>query len=113
MKKYFLTIGTLAFMPFLAQAQVATSLESLMAFLANFFTKGLIPVMISLGLVYLIYAVLGYMQANDNAQGRAEKKQQIFWAIIGLFVILSIWSLVAITANTFSIFGGGDLKLKG
>lgn len=112
MKKHLITISSLFVAPFLVHAQPASNLESLMDFLLGLFTNSLIPLIISLGLIYLIVSVLGYMRADDDAQGRAEKKKQIFWSIIGLFVIISIWSLVAVVANTFNIFGGGVLEVK-
>ncbi|MFT6829799.1 MAG: hypothetical protein ACJAV6_000636, partial [Candidatus Paceibacteria bacterium] len=41
---------------------------------------------------------------------RNEKKQQIFWGIIGLFVIVSIWGLVAVVGRSFGLFAGGTLS---
>ena len=88
----------------------ANDVRSLINFLAGLFQRTLIPMMVSLGLIYLIIAVIQYIGANEDSAKRKEKKQQIFWAIIGLFVILSIWSLVAIVQNSFRIFGGGTLR---
>lgn len=98
-------------LPYLAIAQApGQSLGSLVTFLANIFQRWLIPMFISLGLIYVILAVIEYIQANEDSQKKEEKKQQIFWGIIGLFVIISVWSLVAIVQNTFNIFSGGTLQ---
>lgn len=106
-------IMTLAAVPFVASAQgVANDIESLINFFSDLFNSWLIPLMISLALIYLIYAVVRYIQATEDSQGKEERKQQIFWGIVGLFVIITVWSLVAIVANTFDIFGGGSLQVK-
>jgi hypothetical protein len=69
----------------------------------------LIPVFIALALMYTIYSVVQFIAAQDDTQKREEKKQQIFWGIIGLFVITSIWGLVAVVGNSFGLFAGGNL----
>ena len=69
----------------------------------------LIPLFIALALTYTIYSVVQFIAAQDDTQKREEKKQQIFWGIIGLFVITSIWGLVAVVGNSFGLFAGGTL----
>ena len=82
---------------------------SLMQFVATFINGQLIPLFVLLALVYVIYAAVQYIREKEDSQSKNEKRQQMFWGIIGLFVILTIWSLVGIIENTFNIFRGGDL----
>ena len=110
MKKHILTIAVLGFIPFITHAQLdGSNASSLVKSITSVFNRKLIPLMILLALIYIIYAVVEYIRANDESQGKEDKKQKIFWGIIGLFVIVSVWSLVAIIANTFGIFAGGSL----
>ena len=98
-------------LPLVVSAQnPGQSVRSLVTFLSNLFQRWLIPMFMMLGLIYVISAVIEYIQANEDSQKKEEKKQQIFWGIIGLFVIISVWSLVAIVQNTFNIFSGGTLQ---
>ncbi len=109
MKKIITTISFI-FLPFWVYAQAAADAKSLVGFITNLFNKRLIPIMILLALIYIIYGVIEYIRAVEDSQGREEKKQKIFWGIIGLFVILTVWSLVFIIAHTFGVFVGGTLN---
>ena len=83
---------------------------SLIKSIGGLVSTRLIPLMILLALAYIAYAVVEYIGEGAESQGKEEKKQKIFWGVIGLFVIVSVWSLVAIVANSFGIFAGGSLK---
>ncbi len=107
MKKYLVTIIGIFSMPFLVQAQVpAKDVKTLITYLGSLFNRFLIPLMITLATIYVMYAVVGFIGADQNSQKKEEKKQQIFWGIIGLFVIITVWSLVAVVANTFDVLSG-------
>lgn len=104
-------VAILAATPLLMDAQTpGESVRTIVSYLSNIFQRWLIPMFMMLALIYVIIAAIEYIQANEDSQKKAEKRQQIFWGIIGLFVIMSVWSLVAIVQNTFNIFGGGTLK---
>lgn len=113
MKKFlFIHIGySLLMLPSLVSAQGnAQDARSLTAYLSGLINQRLIPLFISMALAYTIYSVVTFIAADSESQKREEKKQQIFWGVIGLFVIISIWGLVAVISNSFNIFAGGTLK---
>lgn len=108
-KKILLTTPSF-FLPFTASAQFDSSnAESLFKSVYLLINGRLIPLFIALSLTYTIYSVVQFIAAQDDSQQREEKKQQIFWGIIGLFVITSIWGLVAVISNSFGLFEGGTL----
>ncbi len=110
-----LFIGSL-FSPSLLFAQTSfdgSSVNSLFKSVHTFLNQILIPFLTLMALGYTVYAVVGYIKSNaDGGKDNEDKKQQIFWGIIGLFVILSIWGLVAVVGNTFGTFAGGVLKAR-
>ena len=109
--KYKFTFLVLTLLPFLVEAQTpGQSIRTLVTYLANIFQRWLIPMFVTLGLIYTIVASLEYIQANEDSAKRNEKRQQIFWGVVGLFVIISVWALVAIVQNSFNIFSGGTLQ---
>lgn len=110
MKKHLITTSIIALAPLITLAQPANDVQSLVQFLVGIFNNRLIPLIITLALIYVIYSTVQFIGSPADSQGKDEKKQQIFWGIIGLFVIITVWSLVAVIANTFNIFGGGVLK---
>lgn len=99
--------------PYFAFAQNrinSTNATTLADSIRSVITGRLIPLMLMLALIYTMYAAVEFIRENDDSQAREEKKQKIFWGLIGLFVIVSIWALVAVVANTFNIFAGGTLQ---
>jgi hypothetical protein len=66
----------------------------------------IIPILITLAVIYVIYGVIKYVTASDS-DGQAEGRTVIISGIVGLFVIVSIWGLVAILNSTFGVNQGG------
>lgn len=60
-----------------------------------------IQLAIAFAVLYIIYGVIRYLIATNEPAKRAEGGQIILFGVIGLFVILSIWGLVAILRNSF------------
>ncbi|QQR50050.1 hypothetical protein IPF86_03115 [Candidatus Nomurabacteria bacterium] len=63
----------------------------------------IIPILITLGVIYFIWGVIKYVTAKDEEQQK-EGRTTIVSGIVGLFVIVAIWGLVGILQNT--LFGG-------
>lgn len=57
---------------------------------------------ISLAVLWIIVSVVRYLIAGSaDEEARKKGRDSILYGVIGLFVILSIWGLVAILKNTF------------
>lgn len=71
----------------------------------NFFrcliTDSVIPLLVTLAIVYFIYGVLKYIMNADDSTQREEGRKFMVWGIVALFVIVSIWGLVKLLAGTF------------
>ncbi|HBB49759.1 TPA: hypothetical protein DEQ22_02940 [Candidatus Nomurabacteria bacterium] len=61
-----------------------------------------LPVLIVLGVVYLVWGVVRYM-IGDSEEAKKKGKDGIIFGIIGLVVIVSLWGLVYIVVNTFNL----------
>lgn len=84
----------------------SSNIRSLLTSISQFINGTIIPLFIAATLAYTIYAAVTFIAAGDDTQKREERKKQIFWGIIGLFVILSIWGLIGVIGNSFGIYGG-------
>lgn len=60
----------------------------------------LIPVLITLGVVYFVYGVITYVIASDE-EAKKTGRNRIIYGIIGLAVIVAVWGLVGILRDTF------------
>jgi hypothetical protein len=74
--------------------------------LAQGFLNKAVPLLISLAVVYFIYQVFRYAVAG-NEEDKAKAKTHMIWGIVGIFIMVSVWGLVAILQSTFGTTSGG------
>jgi uncharacterized membrane-anchored protein len=79
-------------------------IESLTDFI-NFFTctliNAVIPLLFALALAGFVYGIIKYFLNPDNEEKRKDGKSFMFWGIVTIFVMVSIWGLVGIFSKTF------------
>lgn len=100
MKKIITAGGILALTPFLAFAADAISIIVSAQHILNI----VIPVLITIAVVYFIWGVITYTLAQDEEK-KKDGRNKIIQGIIGLFVILAFWGLVDVIGNTFGVKG--------
>lgn len=61
----------------------------------------IIALAISIAILWIIVNIVRYLIATNGPEKRVEGGKGILWGVVGLFVILSIWGLVAILRNSF------------
>ncbi len=61
-----------------------------------------VPILITLGIIYFIWGVITYVIGSDEEAKEAGRNRIIF-GIIGLAVIIGVWGLVKILTNTFGV----------
>jgi FtsH-binding integral membrane protein len=61
----------------------------------------LIPILLTLGVIITLWGGVKYIMAADNATERKKAGSILFWGIIGLFVMVSVWGIVNILVATF------------
>ena len=98
MKKFIASI--LAFSPTLVFAQPLTDINSVATKATNIGNL-IISLFISIAVIWIIISVVRYLIATNDPEKRKEGGKAILFGVIGLFVILSIWGLVAILRNSF------------
>ncbi len=106
-----IAIGLSFFAPGFALAQFSQSQGTIGGIMATLvgILNFLIPALITLGIVYFIWAVISYVIAGDEEK-KKEGRTHMIYGIIGLFVIVSVWGLVTVLANTFGTTSGGPAQ---
>jgi hypothetical protein len=66
--------------------------------------KPLVPFLVGLAVVIFIYGVITIM-LSEGGDKKEEGKKYMLWGIVGIFVMVSIWGLVAILQGTFGFYG--------
>lgn len=90
----------LSLAPLSAFAQQITDANGLTSKISNL-GNTFVTLLISFAVIYIIWNVVRYLIAGGE-EDRKKGGMGILWGVVGLFVILSIWGLVAILTNTFS-----------
>jgi uncharacterized membrane protein len=75
--------------------------------LVTFLSRDIMPVLVTLGVLYFLYNLTEYIRKSDN-----EKEQQKFgpyvgWSLLALFVMLAVWGIVGILVR--SVFPDGTV----
>ena len=104
MKKISALSALLLAMPFVASAQTFGSILGVINTLVN----QLIPLAMALALLAFFWGLVKYIWSSGNEEGKADGKNIMIAGIVGLFVMVSIWGLVGIIAQTFGVRTGGS-----
>ena len=74
---------------------------------ANYLLRGLPALIISLALMFFLWGVVKFIWNGGAEKERESGKQYMLWGLIGLAVMVSLWSLVYILAGTFGLYPQG------
>lgn len=101
MKKIGITLAAFA-LPLLASAQTAVrSVWDIFGFIKRILDTAL-PLIIAAAVVYFVWGLFQLFLAGDDEK-KEKAKSTIIYGVIALFVMISIWGLVNILANTFNL----------
>ena len=97
--KKIISFGFALSFPFvtLAADQIKGILDQLISYL-NY----IVPALITIAVVYFIWGVISYMTSSDEEQKKLGRSK-IINGLIGLFVIVAFWGIIAVVKNTFGI----------
>lgn len=97
--KKIIPFGLMA-MPFVVGA--VSDVNDLFALAESILGK-LAPMLVAIAVVILLVAILGYIKAGADEDKKKTYKDLMIYGIIGLFVMVSVWGLVAILSGTFNL----------
>lgn len=84
--------------PFFAFAADAFSIITVV----NRILSVIIPVLITLAVVYFIWGVIQYTVSSDE-EAKKGARSKIIQGLIGLFVIVAFWGIIRLITNTFGV----------
>lgn len=111
MKSFAVKAGawTLSFgLPVVALAQITNIpsafdfADSILNILSSFF--------IALAVIFFLYGVLKFIFAADDEEKRKDSRSMMFYGIVAIAVMVSVWALVRILTNTL---GGSTNAIPG
>ncbi len=84
-------------------ANSLTSLGGIVNYISCFLVKFIIPLLMSLAVAGFIWGIIKYFINPDNEEQKKKGKDFMVWGLIALFVIVSMWGIVAIFSNTLGL----------
>ncbi len=66
-------------------------------------SNSLMPLLFSIAMLVFIWGVVRYVISPDGSEDRERGRSFMVYGVIGLFVMVAVWGLVAIISNTFEI----------
>jgi len=100
-------VGVLGSMPMIAFAD--GELISFLGKVSEAF-KILVPIMVTLALIYFIYGLAEYILVSGNEAKKAEGKNIMIYGTIAMFCIISIWGIVQFIGTTIGITTDASIK---
>lgn len=104
-KTYFFTTCAALFP---IQAYAAMDIVNMIDAVADFFGK-LVPVFISIAVVVFMWGIVKFIAHADDTKAVEEGKMYMIWGLVGLFVIVTLWSIVGYFQNTLGLNSPGSV----
>jgi hypothetical protein len=79
------------------------SLLDILIWLKCIIGAAIIPLIFSLAFLFFLWGMVMYIRGSDDVKKREESKKFIYWGIIGLTVMVSVWGIVKIVNTTFGL----------
>ena len=102
MKKRFIIPGGVIVLlaPYAAYAQ--TTLFTLIA-AVRLLIQRTAPVVFSAAILFFLWGLAKYMLKTDDVEGRTAARQIMFWGVITIFVMASLWGFVNLLDRTLGL----------
>ncbi|HEY4511976.1 MAG TPA: hypothetical protein VJH55_04000 [Candidatus Paceibacterota bacterium] len=71
--------------------------------LANHILNPLIQLMFAVALIYFLWGVFEYFVLTNDSGKRAEGAQHILWGLVGMFIMISVYSLIYFVTGTIGV----------
>lgn len=115
--KYALTLASaLAFVPVAAfAAQNAPDLNNLSTLATQIgeLVDLLLPIAVTLAVLFFFWGLAEFILASGEESAKEEGRRKMIWGVVALFVIVSIWGIIAFLGNLLGIGQGGQAPVPG
>ncbi len=77
-----------------------TSFSAMVQFVICVIVRYLVPIAFTLAVALFAYGIVMFIMNADNEESRQKGKQFMIWSILAIFVMVSVWGLVAVLGTT-------------
>jgi len=85
-----------------------TNLKSLITNIIKCLLNPLVVLMVGLSIIIFIWGVFKFIRSDSGSDDKSAGRAFMFWGIVGIFVMISLWGLVNVLQHTF-VLSGDDI----
>ena len=78
-------------------------LNKFIANVDNMIINPLIGFLFALAIVFFLYGVLEFFMNQENEEKKTTGKSHMIWGVIGITIMLGVWTILSIVLNTLGI----------
>ncbi len=86
-------------------AYASESLDQFIVKVDNLIINPLIVLLFALALAYFLWGIFEFLSNTDNEEKRTSGKKHMLFGIIGITVMMAVWTLLNIVLNTLGVTG--------
>lgn len=87
----------------IAYAAPSKNLDEFLANVNEFIINPLILFLFALAILFFLYGVFEFFLNQSNDEKKTTGKQHMLWGIVGIAIMLSVWTILGIIINTLGI----------
>lgn len=88
---------------FVHQAYAAENLDQFIVNVDTYIINPLIILLFAVAVVYFLWGVFQFLSNPDNEEMKTNGKQHMMYGILGITIMMAVWTLLSIILNTLEI----------
>jgi hypothetical protein len=107
-------LSTLIFLlPVFAFAQGTGQLQNATGVIFDI-AQRLLPIVVTLALLFFFWNIIKFILALGRGEdSKTAGRSALFWGIVALFVMVSVWGIVGLLGEIFGVGQGGTMEVPG
>ncbi len=74
--------------------------------LSTYIVNPIIGIIFAAGLAYFLWGLMVFIFNAGNESKRSEGRQHMLWGLVGMFIMMSVFTILRVGLNTFGVTGG-------
>lgn len=91
-------------------AYAASGVDSLILNVNRLILNPLISLLFAVAIVYFLYGVFQFLTNAENEEAKTTGRNHMIWGIIGIVIMMGVFTILQIVMDTFNIGDGIDLR---
>ncbi len=64
----------------------------------------IIPLLVAIALVFFFIGLVRFIYESSDSHGHAEGKELIVWGLVAMFVLVSVWGILATMREALNLY---------